>query len=721
MRIIRHTVHMKRSWFASWRARGPVAVVSAAVIVLSALVGVPPAANAATTSSGALPGVVAADPVKTADLSKFNPGNIISDAVFFNSNTMTAGDIQSFLNGKVPSCQAGYTCLKDFRQATRSESADSYCNGYAGAGNESAATIIYKVAVSCGINPQALLVTLQKEQGLVTHTWPSEFRYTSAMGQGCPDTAACDTKYYGFQNQVYGAARQFKIYAAGKYFTYYAPGKTWNIRYNPNAACGSSPVYIENKATAGLYYYTPYQPNAAALRAGYGEGDGCSAYGNRNFYQYFTDWFGSAQGRGTVNDPFGNLEILQTEPGAFRVAGWAIDPDSTDSIHVHVYVGQTGTPLVASNARADVGAAYPKAGSAHGFDTKIAATGETPVDVCVYAINVGAGENTRLACKTMDAMTGSPVGQLDALTIVPGGVQVAGWALDPDTVSSTEVHFYFGGYGVPVKASAARPDLVPHYPAYGANHGFSGTIPVSPGTYQMCAYAINVGAGSTKTLDCRQVMIPGPPDAGRTPIGNLDNFSVSGSTATLAGWALDPDTVDPIQVHVYVGGAGKAFVANAARSDIASAFPAYGPNHGFTATVSLPPGQSNICAYGINAAGAHLTLGCRSVTTATPRPPTGNFEELTAVAGGARVAGWALDPDTSASIQVDIHVDGVQASYAAKMSRPDVGRAFPANGAEHGFSETIAMTPGTHRVCVWAIDSDGGVNINMGCREVLVT
>ena len=63
------------------------------------------------------------------------------------------------------------------------------------------------------------------------------------------------------------------------------------------ARAARRPCYIQNQATANLYYYTPYQPNAAALRAGYGEGDGCSAYGNRNFYQYFTDWFGSTSGR----------------------------------------------------------------------------------------------------------------------------------------------------------------------------------------------------------------------------------------------------------------------------------------------------------------------------------------------------------------------------------------------------------------------------------------
>ena len=252
--------------------------------------------TAAATASAA---VVEASIVKTADLSKFQPGNIISDAAFFNSGTMTEAQIQSFLQARVPNCQSGYVCLKDWYDTSRTTAADAMCGAYSGGVRERAATIIYKVARACGINPQVLIVMLQKEQGLVTHTWPSDWRYTIAMGQGCPDTAACDTRYYGFFNQVYGAAWQLKRYAnppgTSQYFTWYAPGKTWNVRWHPNAACGSAPVYIQNQATANLYYYTPYQPNAAALRAGYGEGDGCSAYGNRNFYQYFTDWFGATQ------------------------------------------------------------------------------------------------------------------------------------------------------------------------------------------------------------------------------------------------------------------------------------------------------------------------------------------------------------------------------------------------------------------------------------------
>lgn len=92
--------------------------------------------------------------------------------------------------------------------------------------------------------------------------------------------------------------------------------------YNPNAACGARSITIRNKATAVLYYFTPYQPNAAALAAGYGVGNSCSAYGNRNFFLYFTSWFGSthysvsgaiatywnAQGgaKGSLGDPMQN-------------------------------------------------------------------------------------------------------------------------------------------------------------------------------------------------------------------------------------------------------------------------------------------------------------------------------------------------------------------------------------------------------------------------------
>ncbi|MEV8358987.1 hypothetical protein [Microbacterium sp. NPDC076895] len=278
------------------------ATVATGVLIGAGLVGVapaPPAAAIETVQTEVSSTAVDSSIVKAADLSQFKPGNIISDAVFFNSATMTEAQIQSFLESKVSSCRSGYTCLKDYYVQTRSIAADPMCGAYSGGGMERASRVIYKVAQACGINPQVIIVMLQKEQGLITSTAPSSWAYQAAMGQGCPDTAACDTAYYGLFNQVYGGARQMKRYAnppgTSNYFTWYAPGKTWNVQYHPNTSCGRGAVLIENQATANLYYYTPYQPNAAALSAGYGLGDGCSSYGNRNFFNYFTDWFGSTQ------------------------------------------------------------------------------------------------------------------------------------------------------------------------------------------------------------------------------------------------------------------------------------------------------------------------------------------------------------------------------------------------------------------------------------------
>lgn len=266
-----------------------------------------PSASASALTAGT--GIVQSRDVKTT-LVGFNPGNMISDAVFTAKDTMTEAQIQAFFNSKVSRCLGGsdqygpIICLKDYSITSVNRPADRYCDGYTGAPNESAARIIYRVAQSCGINPQVLIVMLQKEQSLVTHTWPSGNRYSAALGQGCPDGGvACDPAYVGFFHQIYGAARQMQIYMEGRYFTYYAPGKTWNILWRDPVkvngvytnVCGSAPVYVANKATSALYYYTPYQPNAASLAAGYGLGDSCSSHGNRNFYNYFTDWFGSTQ------------------------------------------------------------------------------------------------------------------------------------------------------------------------------------------------------------------------------------------------------------------------------------------------------------------------------------------------------------------------------------------------------------------------------------------
>jgi hypothetical protein len=171
-------------------------------------------------------------------------------------------------------------------------------NGVRPGGAISAAQIIYNAAQQYSVSPQALLVLLQKEQGLVTDTWPAAYEYQAATGYGCPDYQPCSTSYAGFSNQVANAAWQFQQYRLHPSSYSYQAGRNNTILWSPAAGCGSSVVNIQNQATASLYNYTPYRPNQAALNAGYGTGDSCSSYGNRNFWEYFTDWFGSTYNTG---------------------------------------------------------------------------------------------------------------------------------------------------------------------------------------------------------------------------------------------------------------------------------------------------------------------------------------------------------------------------------------------------------------------------------------
>lgn len=242
----------------------------------------------------------------------FDPGNIISDQVMFAGNAMSASEVQIFLDSKVPVCTLGSagrpaggwvslngvsvqlasSCLKSFSANVPALPADSFCASIPG-GNYTAAQMIFQIGLACNVSQKALLVLMEKEQSLVTDSWPTQRQLDRATGFNCPDTAPCSNVSTGLFKQIYSAARQFQVYGTG-IFRWFPIGQYSNILFQANnPSCGSSPVLIQNRATAALYYYTPYQPNNAALANLYGTGDACSAYGNRNFWRIFTDWFGS--------------------------------------------------------------------------------------------------------------------------------------------------------------------------------------------------------------------------------------------------------------------------------------------------------------------------------------------------------------------------------------------------------------------------------------------
>jgi len=271
----------------------------------------------------------------------WDAGRIIDNSVFTNTTTMSVNDIQQFLNTKVPICDtwhAGlygssgtwygppFTCLKDYTE-----------NGL------SAAQIIYNVSQQYQINPQVFIVLLQKEQSLITDTWPAPYQYRSATGYACGDTSACESKFYGLTAQLHWAGTLFHTVVTGNsnWSNPYSSGTSWfspyilgnnKIYYNPGPctaldgsqcikrnpdACSSSIVNIKNSATQSLYDYTPYQPNSATLDWEFNNGPPvssaypeCGAFGNVNFLTYFTDWFGSTI-RNLVRTSDGGVYLIE--------------------------------------------------------------------------------------------------------------------------------------------------------------------------------------------------------------------------------------------------------------------------------------------------------------------------------------------------------------------------------------------------------------------------
>lgn len=222
----------------------------------------------------------------------FDAGNIITDYVMSDYSSMSEGEIQAFLKSKNPCNNTNVALASYYSSHTyHIENGHFVCMADERFDGESAAHIIWQAAQDFRINPKVLIVLLEKEQGLVTDTWPNfDLQYRSATGYGCPDTAVCDSQYYGFRNQVRSAAEFYRIILDNG-SRYYPLGENY-IKYNPEGACGGSVVNIQNRATSALYQYTPYQPRPEVLNATPGTAIPCGAHGNSNFYYYYTQWFG---------------------------------------------------------------------------------------------------------------------------------------------------------------------------------------------------------------------------------------------------------------------------------------------------------------------------------------------------------------------------------------------------------------------------------------------
>lgn len=229
----------------------------------------------------------------------YNSSNLIDNPTLTDSGTMSAGVIQTFLSN-LNSGIKGYSDV----EACSAKIAPYYHH----CGQRiSAAQIIYDAAHAYGINPRAILATMEKEQSLVTDPTPSSSQINCAMGYN-----SC-SGYSGFFTQVdngtwvlrynyegamrhstwlawypgsgYPCSAKTSLYSTGLY-----PGNRVTFadpHYSGDPFSTSKPVAVTlaNAATASLYCYTPYVGPYSAT--GYS--------GSYNFVYYFQLWFGSTQ------------------------------------------------------------------------------------------------------------------------------------------------------------------------------------------------------------------------------------------------------------------------------------------------------------------------------------------------------------------------------------------------------------------------------------------
>ena len=312
-----------------------------------------------------------------------------------------------------------------------------------------------------------------------------------------------------------------------------------------------------------------------------------------------------------------------------------------------------------------------------------------------------------------------PFGHFDSLKPVGGGLKLRGWAIDPDTTNPIYVWVTVDGVGQHLYANASRPDVGRAYPEFGAKHGFSGVIKAGPGRHTVCVTASNVGPGHHQSLGCRKATV----SDGSSPVGDFSSASPVDAGIAIRGWAIDPDTTDPIYVWVTVDGAGRHLYANVDRPGITEKYPDYGTAHGFESTLSAASGAHRVCVTASNVGGgSHTNFGCKEVDVGASAggPPFGNFERASGVEGGIEIKGWAIDPDTPDPIYMWVVTDGAGQHVYASAERTDVGRAFPEYGSDHGFLARIAASPGSHRICVTASNVGAGTHTSLGCRDANV-
>lgn len=211
------------------------------------------------------------------------------------------------------------------------------------------------------------------------------------------------------------------------------------------------------------------------------------------------------------------------------------------------------------------------------------------------------------------ASDAAPVGWLDRVTLVPGGVKVFGWAWDADATGATSIVVTVDGAAVRASTSVPRPDVPLAYPGAGPNQGFDLTVPAASGTRKVCVTIVDAGGTQDKALPCRTMKVPGS-----SPFGDLAPVAATSTGVRLQGWAADIDATSAATLKVTVDSAVSTITATTTRADVLAAYPGLTVPTGYDATIPTTTGSHKVCVSVVNVGpGSTLTWPCQTVTVGT--------------------------------------------------------------------------------------------------------
>ena len=346
---------------------------------------------------------------------------------------------------------------------------------------------------------------------------------------------------------------------------------------------------------------------------------------------------------------------------------------------------------------------------------------------------------------------GDPVGAFDTISVRLGantlqpmnpGIrwEIFGWAADPDEPGQQlDVHVYVDGQRVTVTQTGdSRPDVPVVFPFAGPNAGWHTFVGADDGTtHTVCAYAINVGAGTgNTTLGCRTFPVPGTSIA--DPQGSIDAITVTPGLVRFQGWTGDGDASDVTPVRPVIDGITfESFVPSFPRGDARAVFPGLRNASGFDATLAILPGSHSVCFYAGNDGpnGFNNTaLGCAQLDVPGVQPPgpgdaRGSFDAITFDNNAANTyyEGWSWKPGSAGPYVVrvrqiqhrfDFFDRNVNYDGQTGAPRPDVQQAYPDAPSDTGFKIAepyqYARTPTPEYTCAYALD--GASERLLGCK-----